>query len=55
MAGATKYEGADKAAAYAADAKKEALAARAALEEVASAVGVVLPTPAPAPASATAE
>ena len=45
VTGALKYEGAEKAAAYASDAKKEALAARAALEEVASAAGVVLPAP----------
>jgi len=43
VAGATKYEGAEKAAAYASDARKEALAARAALDEIAGAVGVALP------------
>jgi hypothetical protein len=45
VAGAIKYEGAEKAASYASDARKEAVAARAALEEIAGAVGVALPEP----------
>jgi len=54
VTGAIKYEGAEKAAEYASDAKKEALAARAALEEVASAVGVVLSAPKPRDTAAAA-
>mmetsp|Transcript_9935 Transcript_9935/g.31483 ORF Transcript_9935/g.31483 Transcript_9935/m.31483 type:complete len:192 (-) Transcript_9935:1235-1810(-) len=42
VTGATKYEGAEKAAGYARDARREALAARQALDEVARAVGIEL-------------